>query len=304
MKCPDLKHISDYKCLDCVYLRDSKRPEISYSLPEKCIQENLPDKELSPFCQNGFINDKFEIWQKLPFTEKLELIICALILPIRFIIALLFIILLNIFAVLGTIGLDTLYPANPDITGIRKFFMVICMLCYRGFLFTLGAWYLEEKGEKADKFTPHIKVVAPHSTFFDAMVNTVDIFNFTSPVSSAEAGPLMKSMRLILSLFIDRDTYISRKETFKEMICRLKVESFPPILIFPEACTHTAKQLLAFKPGAFAAKVPVQPVTFTCNENSFQFNRWTFIAHGHPLLAILLKVAYKYITNYRLKSAL
>ena len=74
------------------------------------------------------------------------------------------------------------------------------------------------------------------------------------------------------SIFVDRDSTNSRKNTLDEIIQRQKdyMEGKPvmPFMIFPEGTTTSGRHLLAFKRGAFFSLLPVKPNFILPNLNN------------------------------------
>ena len=61
-------------------------------------------------------------------------------------------------------------------------------------------------------------------------------------------------------IFVDRKDANSRAVTRDALLARAADDRWPRVLMFPEATTTNQEALLRFKPGAFLAGLPVQPV--------------------------------------------
>lgn len=80
-------------------------------------------------------------------------------------------------------------------------------------------------------------------------------------------------------IYVTREDHNSRATTIKDILNRVKSkDDWPQIMIFPEGTCTNRSSLIQFKPGAFYAGLPVQPVcirypnkidTFTWYDKSF-----------------------------------
>ena len=70
-------------------------------------------------------------------------------------------------------------------------------------------------------------------------------------------------------IFVDRKDPNSRALTREALLSRAGDDRWPRVLMFPEATTTNQEALLRFKPGAFVAGLPVQPVVI---RQPFQFS--------------------------------
>uniref|UniRef100_A0A3P9IJ17 Lysophosphatidylcholine acyltransferase 4 n=1 Tax=Oryzias latipes TaxID=8090 RepID=A0A3P9IJ17_ORYLA len=78
------------------------------------------------------------------------------------------------------------------------------------------------------------------------------------------------------SVLVSRKDPESRKKAVAQLIQRLTSDGYwPQMLMFPEGTTTNGRSLIKFKPGAFLAGVPVQPVLLHY-PNRLDTVRWTY----------------------------
>jgi lysophosphatidylcholine acyltransferase/lyso-PAF acetyltransferase len=131
----------------------------------------------------------------------------------------------------------------------------------RGALFCLGLVRIHIKGKPGPN--ARMVVVAPHSTFMDGFLISY-VIPASSSVAKAEVTktPLMGSViKAVQSVLVDRNTKAGKKGAAEAIINRIQsTQPWRHLYIFPEGTCTNRKALITFKPGAFMAGMPVQPV--------------------------------------------
>nr|XP_032520458.1 lysophosphatidylcholine acyltransferase [Danaus plexippus plexippus] len=126
-----------------------------------------------------------------------------------------------------------------------------------------------------------VVVMAPHSSFFDAIA--IVCLGAPSVVAKADTARLPFIGQLInytQPVYVWRDDPNSRQNTIKEIIERAtSKEDWPQVLIFPEGTCTNRSCLITFKPGGFYPGVPVQPVTIRY-PNAKDTVTWTWEGPG------------------------
>ncbi|KAF4522885.1 hypothetical protein B566_EDAN012939 [Ephemera danica] len=108
-----------------------------------------------------------------------------------------------------------------------------------------GGMRIVIKGRQVTRKEAPVLVIAPHSTFMDAVI--VYLINYTQPV------------------YVWRDDPNSRQNTIREIVQRATSDQdWPQVLIFPEGTCTNRSCLITFKPGAFYPGVPIQPLNSSC----------------------------------------
>ena len=134
---------------------------------------------------------------------------------------------------------------------------------------------MKVKGRRAPRAEAPILVVAPHSTFYDALAALWDDDrrNRETPyvVSRTEnlRVPLLgKILRFAQTVAVSREDPESRQRAKQEIIRRAESKEeqeegkggWPQLMIFPEGSTSNRRALMTFAPGAFNPGKTVQPV--------------------------------------------
>ncbi|XP_029806953.1 lysophospholipid acyltransferase LPCAT4 isoform X1 [Suricata suricatta] len=246
-----------------------------------------------------------------PFVHELHLsrlqrvkfcLLGALLAPIRVLLAFIVLFLLWPFAWLQVAG-RTEEQLQEPITGWRK------TVCHNGVLglsrllfFLLGFLRIRVRGQRASRLQAPVLVAAPHSTFFDPIVLLpCDLpkvvsraENLSVPViggervsqeeviSRGEMTALSKKalLRFNQAILVSRHDPASRRRVVEEVRRRATSGGkWPQVLFFPEGTCSNKKALLKFKPGAFIAGVPVQPVLIRY-PNSLDTTSWAWRGPG------------------------
>ncbi|XP_065351917.1 lysophosphatidylcholine acyltransferase isoform X2 [Cloeon dipterum] len=220
----------------------------------------------------------------LELTSTLDKIKTALLtvtfLPLRVLCIGLLLSLAWVLACVGLVGLDENDVRCKPLTGWRR--ALVRMLSWLGrSTYEVGGMHLKVIGQQASREEAPILVIAPHSTFMDAVI--VYVTGFPSIISRRESGlsPFIgKLINYTQPVYVWRDDPTSRQKTIKEIVNRAtsKLE-WPQILIFPEGTCTNRKCLITFKLGAFYPGVPVQPVCIRY-PNELDTVTWTWEGPG------------------------
>ncbi|XP_043859037.1 lysophosphatidylcholine acyltransferase 2-like [Dromiciops gliroides] len=183
-----------------------------------------------------------------------------LLLPVRFIVLLLLVLLSWPLAFVAT----AFYPprlSQPLRSWRRRLTHPLLQVLARIFFFVMG-FLVKVKGVRASPREAPIFVAAPHSSFFDSIAWIIT--GLPTVVSRQETASFPFVGRLLLSgqpVLVSRTDPDSRKHTVNEIKKRASsLGTWPQILIFPEATCTNRSCLITFKPGAFVPGVPVQPL--------------------------------------------
>uniref|UniRef100_A0A3Q2FY11 Lysophosphatidylcholine acyltransferase 4 n=1 Tax=Cyprinodon variegatus TaxID=28743 RepID=A0A3Q2FY11_CYPVA len=189
-------------------------------------------------------------------------ILGSVLVPLRITLAALFFLIMWPIARLRLAGLSKEERARP-VTGWRRWlFHPIIWLLSRAVFFSMGFLWVRVKGRRADLKEAPVLVVAPHSGFLDMLVlcptQLATVVSRSENTSLPVIGALLEFNQSVL---VSRKDPESRKKAVTELIERLTSKGYwPQMLMFPEGTTTNGRALIKFKPGAFLAGVPVQPV--------------------------------------------
>ncbi|KAK7910463.1 hypothetical protein WMY93_015147 [Mugilogobius chulae] len=220
-----------------------------------------------------FIHEiKLTQWQKIR-----GVVLGVVLLPLRILLCALCFLLMWPVARLRFAGVSEEERSRP-VSGWRLWLLhpVMRTLSRVAFVFLSFHW-LKVKGRRADNKEAPVLVVAPHSGFMDMMV--LPATELATVVSRSEnsglpvIGALLEFNQAVL---VSRKDPQSRKNAVSQLNERLTSNGYwPQMLMFPEGTTTNGKALIKFKPGAFLAGVPVQPVLLRY-PNKLDTVRWTF----------------------------
>ncbi|XP_018654704.1 acetyltransferase-related [Schistosoma mansoni] len=163
----------------------------------------------------------------------------------------------NIF----TTGYSSKSQVKPICDFRRWLILPIVRMSARFAFFAGGFHWIKVQGVRASRKEAPIMVIAPHSSFLDALI--VVALGMPSIVGKTESAESFVGgfFRLLQPILVNREDPNSRKKTIQELIRRAKSEEdWPQIVIFPEGTCTNRSCIATFKPGAFNAGVPVQPV--------------------------------------------
>ncbi|XP_018115905.1 lysophosphatidylcholine acyltransferase 2 isoform X2 [Xenopus laevis] len=225
---------------------------------------------------------------------KLKMLLCGLfILPLRII---LFMIVLLVSWLVAAIATCCCPERNekPFNGWRRKVTQSLISTLGRLLFFSMG-FHVRVEGKPASPADAPILLVAPHSSFFDAIA--VIVSGMPSSVSREEniSVPLFgRILRALQPVLVSRADPDSRKNTIDEIKKRATSGDWPQVLIFPEGtCTnHTC--LISFKPGAFHPGVAVQPILLKY-PNTLDTVTWTW--QGYTVEKLLLLTLCQIWTN-------
>ncbi|TRY65513.1 hypothetical protein DNTS_021735 [Danionella cerebrum] len=221
-----------------------------------------------------------------PFTHEVHLTTCqwikSLILglflfPVRIALATLFFLLMWPIARLRLAGLAAAARSEP-IQGWRRWlFQQPMILLSRGVFLSLGFLWVRVRGRQAGVREAPVLAVAPHSSFLDMLVLSV---SGLPVVVSREENTRLPVIGALLefnqSVLVSRKDPESRRKCVSQICERVSSEGrWPQMLMFPEGTTTSGRSLIKFKPGAFLAGVPVQPVLLHYPNNPDTV-RWTW----------------------------
>uniref|UniRef100_A0A9J7XT60 Lysophosphatidylcholine acyltransferase 2 n=1 Tax=Cyprinus carpio carpio TaxID=630221 RepID=A0A9J7XT60_CYPCA len=219
-------------------------PQKEYALPR---QRSL----LLPAVINPFVHDL-----KLTKADKIKCFLLGIILvPLRGIFLLLVLMVMWPISVMITFR-QPLKGAVEPMTGWRSN-LGISWLYFFGMGFRVVV-----KGKQASSVQAPILAVAPHSSFFDAIVCIeAGLPSTVSRSESLEAPIFGRFLRCVQPVLVSRKDPDSRRNTILEIERRAKSGGhWPQVLIFPEGTCTNRSCLITFKQGAFVPGVPVQPV--------------------------------------------
>ncbi|XP_056622590.1 lysophospholipid acyltransferase LPCAT4-like [Triplophysa dalaica] len=225
--------------------------------------------------------------------------------PIRAMLTTLFLLLMWPVARLRLAGLSEAEREVP-VQGWRQwFFLPIMVFLSRAAYFCMGFLWIKVKGRQADLKEAPVLVVAPHSTFLDMLV--LPVTGLPTVVSRSEnirlpvIGALLEFNQAVM---VNRKDPESRKKCVSQIRERVTSDGrWPQMLMFPEGTTTNGRVLIKFKPGAFLAGVPVQPVLLHYPNNTDTV-RWTWkgttwlAALWHTLSQLYTSVTVEFLPVY------
>jgi lysophosphatidylcholine acyltransferase/lyso-PAF acetyltransferase len=157
----------------------------------------------------------------------------------------------------------------------------------------IAGFQVKIKGKRASPFEAPILVLAPHSSFYDALAYcSIGAPSIVGKKSLFDAPIVGKLLKVTFPVMVDRDRKDSRKETIekiKERTRQLLAAKDTPdafawsqIAIFAEGTTTNRTSLITFKPGAFYPQLPVQPVClkWTSAKPPLDHVTWTWDGAG------------------------
>ncbi|XP_078500941.1 lysophospholipid acyltransferase LPCAT4 [Lissotriton helveticus] len=215
------------------------------------------------------------------FLQRAQYYLLGLVLfPIRFLLAWISMFLMWPFAVLRVAGLSEEELREP-ITERRKIFHYIIRFLSRMLYFVSGFHWIRIKGRQATCVEAPILVVAPHTSFFDPVVLVpCNLPSVVSRVENLKIPVIGALLRFNQSILVSRHDPASRKKVVEEVKRRATSNGrWPQVLFFPEGTTSNGQVLLKFKPGAFIAGVPIQPVLVRY-PNKMPATIWTWKGNG------------------------
>ncbi|MDP2437841.1 MAG: EF-hand domain-containing protein [archaeon] len=192
-----------------------------------------------------------------------KLVVCGVtLLPIRLLCIVVVFSLIWALSHLAVLGIGVVGPSEAKPFAYwRRLVLEPLRPLLRLVLFLAGFYYIKETGRR----DPEAAFLCPnHISIWEGFF--VGSRVLASPVSKIEnarvpaVGALMTALQPIL---IDRDASASRTQARDALYSRGKLYKsgrFPPVMIFPEGTCTNGRALVNFKPGAFLAGEPVQPL--------------------------------------------
>lgn len=225
--------------------------------PQRVFTVPRQQSLLLPAVFNPFVQDV-----KLTRREKIKCFLKGIVLvPLRSIFLILVLMVTWPVAALITFKRPLKGEVKP-MTGWRRFLCRTVMV-FLGRLYFFGLGFrVVIKGRQASSAEAPILAVAPHSTFFDAIVCVVAGLPSTVSRSETLTTPIFgRFLRCTQPVLVSRKDPDSRKNTILEISNRAKSGGrWPQVLIFPEGTCTNRSCLITFKQGAFVPGVAVQPV--------------------------------------------
>uniref|UniRef100_A0A8C7DI41 Lysophosphatidylcholine acyltransferase 4 n=1 Tax=Oncorhynchus kisutch TaxID=8019 RepID=A0A8C7DI41_ONCKI len=207
-----------------------------------------------------------------PFVHTLKLtraqlirgmVLGSILVPIRVFLAVLCFLIMWPIARLRLAGLSEAERYRPVTTGWRRWLLhPIIWFLSRAVFFFLGFFWFRVKGCRAGHKEAPVLAVAPHSSFLDMLVLTETQLPTVVSRSENQSIPVIGALlEFNQSVLVNRKNPESRKRAVVQIKERLTSNGYwPQMLMFPEGTTTNGTTLIKFKPGAFLAGVPVQPV--------------------------------------------
>uniref|UniRef100_H2ZU27 Lysophosphatidylcholine acyltransferase 4 n=1 Tax=Latimeria chalumnae TaxID=7897 RepID=H2ZU27_LATCH len=229
-----------------------------------------------------------------------SLFLGILLVPLRLLLMFLMLLLMWAFAALRFLGADESLIPKPVMGWRRVIPHHGVYWASRTMFFILGFLRIKVKGWRASPSEAPILVGAPHSSFFDAL--TVIPTDLPSVMSRAEdlKNPLMRDIyHFNQAILVSRQDPASRRKAVEEMKRRANQRGkWPQILVFPEGTCTNGRALIKFKPGAFIAGVPVQPLLIRY-PNRLNTTSWTW--KGPGMLGVFWMTLSQIYTNVEIE---
>lgn len=221
----------------------------------------------------------FENKLKLNWPQKVQVAVMSIfVAPIRVCLVVFFVTSAWCFAKIGLYGHD---PRRPMSYWRNLIFRPLVVNCCRLMFAGGGFYWAKFVGERVSSSKAPILVIAPHSTFFDALI--IVKLGLTTVVAKSGAAnvPLFGTLlQFCQAIFVDREDPNSRHNTVQTMKDRSATGGeWPQIAIFPEGTCTNRSCILKYKSGAFLPGVPVQPVVVRY-PNELDTYSWTWRGIG------------------------
>jgi len=204
--------------------------------------------------------DPFRVRLVFSPLEQVQMVFLGLsLVPLRFLCASLSLTLAWAVSCVGLMGLDNSRPVGGWRKPLQRLTCALGRLCCRciGFQVT-------RTGVQVSAADAPVLIVAPHSTFFDAMAVFWCGLPFIVNREENRNIPFVgKCVQFAQAIFVSREVKESREDCKKEIRRRCDPscpEPWEQFLIFPEGTTSNRQALMSFKPGGFLPGRPVQPV--------------------------------------------
>uniref|UniRef100_A0A5K3EIH8 PlsC domain-containing protein n=2 Tax=Mesocestoides corti TaxID=53468 RepID=A0A5K3EIH8_MESCO len=220
---------------------------------EDCDKEQSDDLSFNMGVKNPFVHSiemslarRIQMWLFVVFVLPFRLLGMAIFFPLTLLV--------------GELATRRMDFSNP-MSGFRKHILLpIFIFCGRMLFFCGGFVWVRLKGKRASCEEAPILVLAPHSSFYDALVFLS--LGMPSVVGKTETAlsPIGSFIKITQPILVNRDDPSSRQDTLAEIRNRaLSGGKWPQVLIFPEGTCTNRSCLINYKQGAFTVGCPVQP---------------------------------------------
>jgi len=269
--------------------------------PEAEEQETTAEGAAAEAEEEAAPDDPFRVRLSFTALEKVQMVVLGVsLVPLRFLLAIVFLTLAWAVSCLGLLGLDNSRPVSGYRKHLQRLTCALGRLCCMCMGFTVS-----KTGRQVSQAEAPVLVVAPHSTFFDAMAVFWTGLPFIVNREENRRIPLVgKCIQFAQAIFVSREVKESREECKAEIRRRcspLCEEQWEQFLIFPEGTTSNRRALMSFKPGGFLPGQPVQPVLLKYHVTpSRDTVSWTW-NQPHGFLACFLLTACHWSTQVELE---
>ncbi|XP_057683979.1 lysophosphatidylcholine acyltransferase 1 isoform X2 [Corythoichthys intestinalis] len=212
-------------------------------------------------------------------TDKIKIgLMSVTVFPVRLLLVSFLMLLAWPFAFAASLGRSE-YVLEPR-SWWRSFIHVSLFVIMRVMWFCGGFHWIKVKGERAAPSEAPIIIVAPHSSYFDAIPVTCTMCSIVAKLESGSIPVWGTLIKYIRPVFVFRSDQESRKQTIEEIKRRAgSGGKWPQIMIFPEGTCTNRSSLILFKAGAFIPGFPVQPVVLRY-QNRLDTISWTWRGPG------------------------
>lgn len=237
------------------------------------ITTSSTQETLNPFVHRVELTTTYEKLKTAVFT--------VIVLPIRLLLIAGLLVLAWCLACIGLYGLTEEELTGNPITGWRRWVKNTTCMVVRFLTMVMGFHYIKYKGKRASRREAPIVVLAPHSSFLDAVVLiSMGSPAFVSRIENSKLPICGKLINFTQPVYVRRDDPDSRQKTIQDIIDRTTSEKdWAQVLIFPEGTCTNRSCLITFKQGAFYPGVPVQPVILRY-PNKIDTVTWTWEGPG------------------------
>ena len=237
---------------------------------------------------NADKNDPFRVRLQFSTMDWIKMItIGVTLVPVRVLCSFLSLVIAWMVASIGLIGMERSKP----VTGWRKQLQKLVGFLGRTSMFCIGFHYVKQTGRQCSKDEAPVLVVAPHSSFFDALAIFCTGFPYFVNREENKSIPFVgKCIEFNQAIFVSREDPNSRHNTVEEISRRTQSKDpWSQFVIYPEGATSNRKAVLHFKPGGFIPGVTVQPVLMKY-PNHHDTISWTWDQPHGVALCILYTV--------------
>ena len=170
-----------------------------------------------------------------------------------------------LFPTLSMLGMSPQEMAKP-FPPLRAAIRSLVYPSFRTCVFALGYHWIGSSGAPRSTYAEAPIIVPNHSSFADMVIGYLMGATGVSKKENIKNPLVSKAFLAMQVLLVDRDSAASREKTKAELKRRTTAgatsggATYLQTIIFPEGTCSNRTTLLAFKAGAFALGVPVQPV--------------------------------------------